>query len=44
MIAYADFERRGWQIGSGPIEAMCHATTQRLKGAGMRWMLTTPKR
>jgi hypothetical protein len=37
MIAYDEFERRGWQVGSGPIEAMCKATTRRLKGAGMRW-------
>lgn len=37
MIAYAEFERQGWKIGSGPIEAMCKATTRRLKGPGMRW-------
>jgi len=37
MIAYDQFERRGWKIGSGPIEAMCKATTRRLKGPGMRW-------
>jgi len=37
MIAYEQFEQRGWHIGSGPIEAMCKATTRRLKGPGMRW-------
>jgi len=37
MIAYDKFERQGWKIGSGPIEAMCKATTRRLKGPGMRW-------
>ena len=37
MIAYDEFENRGWHIGSGPIEAMCKATTRRLKGPGMRW-------
>jgi len=37
MIAYDEFEKRGWHIGSGPIEAMCKATTRRLKGPGMRW-------
>ena len=37
MIAYDEFERRGWKIGSGPIEAMCKATTRRIKGPGMRW-------
>lgn len=39
MIAYDEFERQGWKIGSGPIEAMCKATTRRLKGPGMRWDL-----
>jgi len=37
MIAYDEFERRGWHIGSGPIESMCKATTRRIKGPGMRW-------
>jgi hypothetical protein len=37
MIAYDEFEEHGWHIGSGPIEAMCKATTRRLKGPGMRW-------
>lgn len=37
MLAYDQFERAGWNIGSGPIEAMCKATTRRIKGPGMRW-------
>lgn len=37
MINYGQFLQRGWDIGSGPIESMCKATTQRLKGPGMRW-------
>lgn len=37
MLAYPEFERAGWNIGSGPIEAMCKATTRRIKGPGMRW-------
>jgi hypothetical protein len=37
MINYAEFEKRGWHIGSGPIESMCKATTRRIKGPGMRW-------
>jgi hypothetical protein len=37
MIDYAEFEKHGWHIGSGPIESMCKATTRRIKGPGMRW-------
>ena len=37
MINYAQFEKNGWHIGSGPIESMCKATTRRIKGPGMRW-------
>jgi hypothetical protein len=37
MIRYPEFRRHGWQIGSGPTEAQCKATTQRLKGRGRRW-------
>lgn len=37
MIRYPEFLAKGWQIGSGPTEAMCKATTLRLKGVGMRW-------
>lgn len=38
--AYCEYPRyrsEGWQIGSGPTEAMCKVLTYRLKGAGMRW-------
>jgi hypothetical protein len=34
---YPGFRANGWQIGSGPTEAMCKVLTYRLKGAGMRW-------
>jgi len=34
---YPCFREKGWQIGSGPTEAMCKVLTYRLKGAGMRW-------
>lgn len=37
MIRYPVFRSRGWQIGSGPTEAQCKASTQRLKGRGRRW-------
>jgi len=37
MCDYPKFIARGWQIGSGPTEAMCKVLTYRLKGAGMRW-------
>jgi uncharacterized protein UPF0236 len=40
MIRYPEFRQRGWQIGSGPTEAQCKATTQRLKGRGRRWNRT----
>jgi hypothetical protein len=36
-ICYPEFLAKGWQIGSGPTEAMCKTTTARLKGSGMRW-------
>lgn len=34
---YPRYLRAGWQIGSGPTEAMCKVLTYRLKGSGMRW-------
>lgn len=34
---YPRYVREGWQIGSGPTEAMCKVLTCRLKGSGMRW-------
>jgi hypothetical protein len=37
MMSYAQWERRGLHIGSGPVESMCKVTTQRIKGPGMRW-------
>ncbi len=37
MIRYPEFRRRGWQIGSGPMESECKTTTQRVKGRGRRW-------
>jgi hypothetical protein len=37
LIRYPEFRSRGWQIGSGPTEAECKTTTQRLKGRGRRW-------
>lgn len=37
MIRYPEFRQRGWQIGSGPTEAECKTTTQRVKGRGRRW-------
>ena len=37
MIQYPKFLERGRQIGSGPTESMCKATTLRVKGVGMRW-------
>jgi hypothetical protein len=37
MIQYPRFLEQGRQIGSGPTESMCKATTQRIKGVGMRW-------
>jgi hypothetical protein len=37
MIRYPEFLARGWQIGSGPIEAQCKTTTARVKGSAKRW-------
>jgi hypothetical protein len=37
MILYPEFLACGRDIGSGPTESMCRATTERLKGVGMRW-------
>lgn len=39
IICYKEFRKRGWQIGSGPTEAQCKTTTQRIKGRGRRWDL-----
>ena len=37
MIRYPEFQRQGWQIGSGPTESECKTTTHRVKGHGRRW-------
>lgn len=37
MIRYPEFRRRHGQIGSGPTEAECKTTPQRIKGRGRRW-------
>lgn len=34
---YPRYLNAGYQIGSGPTEAMCKVLTYRLKGPGMRW-------
>jgi hypothetical protein len=36
MINYPEFQKRGWQIGSGPAESRCKTSTSRLKGRGRR--------
>lgn len=37
MIRYPEFRANGWQIGSGPTEAQCELSVDRLKGHGRRW-------
>jgi hypothetical protein len=37
IIRYQEFRKNEWQIGSGPTEAECKTTTQRVKGRGRRW-------
>lgn len=39
MMEYAECEKRGWDVGTGPMESMCGVTTDRLKGRGRRWDL-----
>jgi hypothetical protein len=35
---YPSYRSRGWQIGSGPVEAACKTVIgKRMKGSGMRW-------
>lgn len=37
---YPAYVRKGWQIGSGPVESGCKTVIgQRMKGGGMRWGL-----
>jgi hypothetical protein len=37
MILYEQCEKRGWDVGTGPMESMCGVTTDRIKGRGRRW-------
>ncbi len=37
MIRYPQSRSKGWDIGSGPTEALCKTIAARLKGSGMRW-------
>lgn len=37
MLDYAKARAAGWDIGSGPTEAMCKTLTLRLKRPGMKW-------
>jgi len=37
MIRYPEYRAKHWPIGSGPTEAECKTTTQRVKGRGRRW-------
>ena len=37
MIRYPEFLANGWQIGSGPTEAQCDLSVDRLKCHGRRW-------
>jgi hypothetical protein len=37
MVDYRSALARGWDIGSGPTEAMCKNLTLRLKRTGMKW-------
>jgi hypothetical protein len=39
MLDYPAARRRGWDIGSGPTEAMGKNLAARLKGVGMKWDL-----
>lgn len=34
---YPEYRRKGWRIGSGPVESACKQVGERLKGSGMRW-------
>lgn len=39
MIRYEQCDARALDVGSGPMESMCGATTDRIKGRGRRWDL-----
>ncbi len=36
-VDYPAFRAAGLDVGSGPTEAMCKASSRRMKGVGMRW-------
>ena len=38
-FATPEFLKHEGDIGTGPMEAQCKATTRRIKGSGMRWDL-----
>jgi hypothetical protein len=37
MICYPVLRAKGWQLSSGPTEAMCKMLMARLKGKGRPW-------
>lgn len=37
IIRYPQFQKKHWQIDSGPTEAECKTITHRVKGRGRRW-------
>ena len=37
MLQYPEAIRRGWDIGSGPMEAQCKTHIHRVKLAGAKW-------
>jgi len=37
MMPYDVCDRKGWDVGSGPMESMCGVTTDRIKGRRRRW-------
>jgi len=39
MMDYTECEKKGQDVGTGPMESMCGVTTDRLKGRGRRWDL-----
>ncbi len=39
MMKYDQCQKRGLDIGTGPMESMCGVTTDRIKGRGRRWDL-----
>jgi hypothetical protein len=38
--AYPEYRAKGWDVGSGPVEAGCKVLSGRVKGTGMRWEQT----